>query len=45
MKYWIAVIMLSLLTLPLAEPSHAQQVPGPGFSTLVCVLGVSGSGV
>ena len=45
MKSWIAFIIVALLTVSLAAPSHAQQVPGRGFSTLVCALGVSGSGV
>jgi hypothetical protein len=35
---------LMLLAAILITPSFAQDIPGTGFSDLVCVLGVHGSG-
>jgi hypothetical protein len=36
--------MLLVAKALLVRPVHAQTVPGTGFSSLVCVLGVNGSG-
>jgi len=42
MKGWIIVGVLGLLVL--IGSGVAQQVPGQGFSALLCELGVTGSG-
>jgi hypothetical protein len=44
MKHWIMFFVLGLLAISLVGSGLAQQVPGQGFSNLVCQAGVNGSG-
>ncbi len=44
MKRWIVVVTFGLLAITVIGPSFAQQVPGKGFSALLCLAEHAGSG-
>ncbi len=44
MKHWITFVVLGLLAISLVGSGLAQQVPGQGFSRLVCQANIVGSG-
>ena len=44
MKRWISVMVIGLMAITQAGSSFSQEIPGAGFSVLLCVAEQTGSG-